>query len=276
MDLWFSEKHTPHLALTYQVRETLYKTRTDYQDLAVLDTYQFGRTLVLDDIVQTTVKDEFIYHEMLVHPAMTTHPSPQKALVIGGGDGGSVREILKHPALQKVVLAELDPQVIEASRRFLPELSSGLDHPKLDITIGDGKEFLKKTRGEFDVIFVDSPDPIGAAEGLFSPDFYALVHRALKPDGIFAAQTESPFIHGPFLRGVLQAVKGLFPQTHLYLAHIPTYQHGMWSFTLGSKVHDPREEGVTQPPPGLRYYNGEVRRGAFCLPAFVRELVEGE
>lgn len=274
MELWFSEKHTPHLALTYRVRETLYRARTDYQDLAVLDTYQFGKTLVLDGVVQTTVKDEFIYHEMLVHPAMTTHPAPEKILVIGGGDGGSVREILKYPTVGKVVLAELDPQVIEASRRFLPELSSGLDHPKLDIALGDGKEFLKGAVGEFDVILVDSPDPIGAAEGLFSADFYALVHTALKPEGVFAAQTESPFIHGRLISKIFKAVKGLFAETHLYLAHIPTYQHGMWSFTMGSKVHSPQEGRTGKAPGGLRYYNAEVHRGAFCLPTFVRELTQ--
>lgn len=273
MELWFTEKHTPSLALTYHVKETLYRTRTEYQDLAVLDTYQFGRALVLDGILQTTVRDEFIYHEMLNHPAMTTHPAPKQVLVIGGGDGGSVREIVKYPVLERVVLAEIDPQVIEASRRYLPELSSALDHPKLEIIIGDGIELLQKEQGVFDVIIVDSPDPIGPAAGLFSADFYALVHSALKPDGIFAAQTESPFIHGDMIRNIHETVKGLFDQSYLYLAHIPTYQHGMWSFTMGTKRYDPLGTDVADAPGGLRYYNRQIHKGAFILPQFVADLV---
>jgi spermidine synthase len=275
MELWFSEKHTPHLALAYQVKETLYRAHTGYQELAVLDTCQFGRALILDGIVQTTIKDEFIYHEMLIHPAMTTHPSPRNVLVIGGGDGGSVREIVKYPCLEKVVLAELDPEVIRVSREFLPELSSALDHPKLEIVIGDGLEYLKKAAGVFDVIVVDSPDPIGAAASLFSTGFYALVHRALQSGGVFAAQTESPWSHGALISGIHQTIKGMFASTHLYLAYIPTYQHGMWSFTLGSKKHHPLEAGFREPPEGLRYYNREVHRAAFALPAFVEELLKG-
>jgi spermidine synthase len=273
MELWFTEKHTPYLALTYQVKETLYRTRTDYQDLAVLDTYQFGRALILDGILQTTVMDEFIYHEMLIHPAMTTHPAPKQVLVIGGGDGGSVREIVKYPALERVVLAEIDRQVIETSRRFLPQLSSALDHPKLEIIITDGIELLKEKPGAFDVIVVDSPDPIGPAKGLFSADFYALVHKALKPDGIFVAQTESPFIHGDMIRNIHKAVKILFNQAYLYLAHIPTYQHGMWSFTMGTKNYNPLRQDIGDAPDGLRYYNRQIHKGAFMLPQFVLDLV---
>lgn len=273
MELWFTEKHTPSLALTYQVKETLYRTRTDYQDLAVLDTYQFGRALVLDGILQTTVMDEFIYHEMLIHPAMTTHPAPKQVLVIGGGDGGSVREIVKYPGLERVVLAEIDRQVIEASRRYMPELSSALDHPKLEINITDGMELLKKEQGVFDVIVVDSPDPIGPAAGLFSADCYALIHTALKPDGIFVAQTESPFIHGDMIRCIHKAVKALFTRSYLYLAHIPTYQHGMWSFTMGTKGYNPLRHDFSDAPAGLRYYNRQIHKGAFILPQFVLDLV---
>ena len=276
MELWFTEKHTAHLALTYQVKETLFQTRTAYQDLAILDTYPFGRMLVLDGVVQTTVQDEFIYHEMIVHPAMTTHPAPRRVLVIGGGDGGTVREVVKYPQVEQVTLVELDKEVISASRTYLPEISSALDHSKLEIIIADGIEFMRGKESVYDIILIDSPDPIGPATNLFSEDFYANVHKALSPRGIVVAQTESPFIHGDLIRRIQGTFRSLYKGTHLYLAHIPTYQHGMWSFSMGTKHYDPLRADCGPAPAGTRYYTRKLHRGAFCLPHFVSQLLVEE
>jgi len=273
LEIWFSEKHTDNLALHYRIKETLFRKKTPYQELAILDTCEFGRTLVLDGVVQTTVRDEFIYHEMLVHPAMALHPSPQRILVVGGGDGGTIREIVKYPGLEKVTLAELDEEVIAASRHFLPELSCAFDHPKVEISIGDGVEYIKDKENTFDIIFIDSPDPIGPASGLFSAAFYADIRKALKPEGIMVAQTESPFLHAELIRQVHAVLRKESFSPRLYLAYIPTYQHGMWSFTMALK-----EPGSLKPepgwtPPGTRYYNKDIHRGALSLPSFVAEIV---
>ncbi len=273
MEIWFSEKHTDNLALHYRIKETLFRTKTQFQDLSVLDTYEFGRILVLDGVVQTTVRDEFIYHEMLVHPAMALHPSPRRILVVGGGDGGTIREIVKYPELEKVTLAELDKEVIAASRRFLPELSCAFDHPKVEINIGDGIEFIKSQENTFDIIFIDSPDPIGPAGGLFSATFYADVRKALKPEGIMAAQTESPFLHAGLIRQVHTALRKESLNPRLYLAYIPTYQHGMWSFTMAAKNLGSLKTELGRTPANTRYYNKDIHRGAFCLPGFVAEIV---
>lgn len=276
MDLWYTEKQTPHVGITCMVRKTLYRTRTKYQDLAILDTFQFGRMLVLDGMVQTTIEDEFIYHEMISHVPMVTHPNPQRVLVIGGGDGGVIREIIKYPVLEHVTLVEIDGEVIEASRRYLPEISAGLDHHKVDIKVEDGVNYIARHQEGYDIVIVDSTEPVGPAVNLFTGDFYRKVYRALKKDGLLVAQTESPFFNRDLIRAVYRDISAIFPVTRLYLASIPTYPSGLWSFTLGSKVYDPLKVSVDRPglPVQIRYYSAEVHRAAFTLPPFIAQLVE--
>jgi len=274
MELWYTEKQTPNVGLTCTVKETLFRCKTEYQEMAVLDTFQFGRMLVLDGMVQTTIADEFVYHEMIVHVPMCTHPSPKTVVVVGGGDGGTVREICKYPSVEKVILVEIDAQVVEASRRFLPEMSCCLDDPRVEIRIADGIEYIHSLQSFCDLIIVDSTEPVGPAVGLFDTPFYQAVFRALKDDGILVAQTESPFFNADLIRSVFPRVKTVFPSTYFYLAAIPTYPSGLWSFTMGSKKYDPREPEGTFIPQDTRYYWPGIHRSSFVLPKFVQELVE--
>jgi spermidine synthase len=272
--LWFSEAQTKDLTLSYRVKEVLHQEKTPFQSLAVLDTEQFGRILVLDNIVQTTIKDEFVYHEMITHVALNTHAAPKKVLVVGGGDGGSVREIIKHQSVEKAVHCEIDGAVVEASRRFLPEISCALDNPRVEIIIDDGIKHVRENKNTYDIIIVDSTDPIGPAVGLFSVEFYKDIFAALKDDGIFVAQTESPFYNRDLIPGLYQDVAGIFPVTRLFLAVVPTYPGSLWSFTMGSKKYDPLAVDISQiPQMDTKYYSPAIHQACFVLPPFVKELL---
>lgn len=272
MSLWFTEYQTDNLSIGMRIKETLHSEQTEFQALDVVETEQYGRMLVLDGCVMTTDKDEFVYHEMLTHVPLHTHPNPKSVLVIGGGDGGAIREIIKHPSVERAVLAEIDGRVIEMSKKYFPYIASGLSDPRVDVQVTDGIEYVKNHPNEFDVILVDSTDPIGPAVGLFAVEFYQSVFKALKEDGLFVAQTESPFAHRDLIAKVHQDVRSVFPSAHLYLAHIPTYPTGMWSFTMGSKRHNPldvKESRISD----TKYYTARVHQGAFALPRFVEEII---
>ncbi len=273
--LWVKEQQTDNLALSCRVSKILHREKTPFQDMAVVDTLQYGRMLVLDNIIQTTVGDEFVYHEMITHVALNTHPSPKRVLVIGGGDGGAVREIVKHTSIEKVVHCEIDGAVIEVAKKYLPEISCALDNPKVEIIIDDGIKHVRENKQTYDVIVVDSPDPIGPAEGLFSAGFYEDLAAALKDDGIFVAQTESPFINRDLIPRLYRDIAGIFPITRLFLANVPTYPGGLWSFTMGSKKYDPL--GVDRkkiPELKTRYYSPAIHQACFVLPPFVQELLK--
>lgn len=275
MNLWFTEHHTPNVHISYRILRTLHQEQTAFQNLAVVESAELGRMLILDDIVQTTVRDEFIYHEMITHVGLFTHPHPQRVLVIGGGDGGSVRETLKHPTVEQVDLVEIDPRVIEAAKKYLPEISCQLEHPKVRIINQDGTRFVKEHQGEYDMIIIDSPDPIGPASALFGGQFYQDVYQSLKEDGLFVAQTESPFYNQEVVRRVFRDAKGVFPVVRLFLAGIPTYQSGIWCFTLGSKLYDPLKVDKDQIPPlEAKYYTPEIHSAAFALPAYIQKLLD--
>jgi spermidine synthase len=274
MELWFTEKQTPSLGITVKVTQTLHREKTPFQDLAVLDTEQFGRMLVLDGMVMTTIRDEFVYHEMITHVPLFTHPQPKRVLVVGGGDGGSIREVLKHPSVEKAVLAEIDGRVIEASRRFLPEIAGALDDPRVDIQVVDGIQHVREHKNTYDVVIVDSTDPIGPAVGLFTREFYQSIYEALTEEGVMVAQTESPFFNADLIRRVFKDIGAVYPVTRLYTAAIPTYPSGLWCFTLGSKKHDPlKVDAATRPPIETRYYTPRIHHAAFQLPRFAEELL---
>jgi len=274
LDLWFTEQQTKNMKISLRVKQILHREMTPFQSLAVLDTEQFGPMLTLDNIIQTTVRDEFVYHEMITHVPLNTHAAPKKVLVIGGGDGGAVREIIKHQSIEKAVHCEIDGAVIEASRRFLPEISCALDDPRVEIVVADGIKHVQENKDTYDVIMVDSPDPIGPAVGLFSAEFYKDIFASLKEDGIFVAQTESPFFNRELIPDLVQSIGGIFPVTRLYLAVVPTYPGGLWSFTMGSKKYDPLQVDIAGIPPlDTRYYSPEIHRTCFVLPPFVKELL---
>lgn len=275
MELWFTEKQTDNLSYSCRIRQTLWREQTAYQDLLVIDTVEFGRMLVLDGCVMTTERDEFVYHEMLTHVPLFTHPEPKRVLVVGGGDGGAIREILKHPSVEEAVLAEIDAGVIEASRRFLPDIAGALDDARARVLVVDGIAHVAAHKNYYDVIMVDSTDPIGPAVGLFSSEFYQSVFAALKDDGLFVAQSESPFLHGELISDLLHKIGDIFPLTRLYLAAIPTYPSGLWSFAAGSKRHDPAKADAAARFAGMqtRYYTPALHNAAFSLPRFVADLL---
>lgn len=275
MELWYTEFQTPGVGITCKTTKTYHTEKTEYQEMALIETEQFGRMLVLDGTVQTTIADEFVYHEMITHVPLFTHKNPKNVLVIGGGDGGAIREIIKHPSVEKAVLVEIDGRVIEISKKYLPEISCALSDSKVEVVVDDGIKYVKEHKNDFDVVMVDSTDPVGPAVGLFAVDFYRSIYECLKEDGIFVAQTESPFFHKDLIRGVYNDVKSVFPIARLYICSIPTYPSGLWSFTMGSKKYDPLETDVAALPSlDTKYYCPEVHKSAFGLPKFVADIIK--
>lgn len=275
MDLWFTEMQTPLMAISCKTKKTLHADKSDFQDIGIIETEQFGRMLTLDSVIQTTVEDEFVYHEMITHIPLFTHANPKKALVIGGGDGGAIREIFKHPSIEKAVLVEIDGKVVEACKEYLPEISCGLSDKRAEVIIDDGIKYIKEHKNEFDMIAVDSTDPIGPAVGLFAVDFYKAISEALKEDGIFVAQTESPFFNKDLIKRVFKDIGSIFPITRMYTGFVPTYPGGLWSFTMGSKKYDPLlvdEKKI--PEMNTKYFTPEIFKAAFVLPKFAKDLLK--
>ncbi|CCQ95024.1 spermidine synthase; polyamine metabolism [[Clostridium] ultunense Esp] len=275
MELWFTEKQTEHFGITARVRKTHHTEETPYQKLDMLETAEFGNMLVLDGMVMTTEKDEFVYHEMVTHPALFTHPHPRKVLVVGGGDGGAIREVLKHPTVEKAVLVEIDGKVIETSKKYLPTISGKLEDPRVEVIVDDGFMHIVKAKNEYDVILVDSTEPVGPAVKLFERGFYQGIYDALTDEGIFVAQTDNPWFKGDLIRKVFQDVKEIFPITRLYTANVPTYPSGLWTFTMGSKKHDPlgvKKESIREI--ATKYYTPALHHACFVLPRFVEELLK--
>jgi len=276
MELWYTEKQTPSLGITCKITKTWHTEKSEFQQIDLIETEQLGTMLVLDGMVMTTDQDEFVYHEMIAHVALNTHPHPARVLVIGGGDGGAIREVVKHANVQKATLVEIDGRVIELSKQYLPEIASALTgNPKVEVLVDDGIAHIKRHRNTYDIILVDSTEPIGPAEGLFALDFYRDVYAALKDDGIMVAQTESPFYNADLISRVYKDIARVFPLTKLYLASVPTYPSGLWSFTMGSKCFDPEQVDVSRiPDVGTKYYNSNIHKAAFQLPNFVKELLK--
>ncbi len=231
--------------------------------------------LVLDDMVMTTEKDEFVYHEMLAHPALATHPNPRRVLVVGGGDGGVIREVLKHPDVEKAVLVDIDGKVIEYSKRFLPGIAGALDDPRVEVLVNDGYMHIHDHKNEYDVIMVDSTEPVGPAVQLFTRGFYQGIYEALREDGIFVAQTDNPWFKAELIKSVNRDVREVFPIVRVYTANIPTYPSGLWTFTMGSKKYDPLEvEESAIPEMDTKYYSSRLHRACFVLPKFVEDLLK--
>lgn len=279
MRKFVSEHQSPYLDLTTEVSDILYRGHSQFQDIIVADSKEFGRMLVLDGVFQTSIKDEFMYHESIVHIPLFLHPNPKKVLIIGGGDGGAAREAVRHPEVESVTMVDIDGQVIELSKKYFPEISKAIleKDPKLTVKVGDGIAFMREAENYYDVIIVDCSDPVGPGEGLFSYDFYKDTFKALKEDGLFVQQTESPFMHRKLVKDIFDCVSDIFPITRLYTAFIPLYPSGMHCFTMGSKKYDPLawEPNRKRIFP-TKYYNEGIQKSAFVLPNFVKDLLYGE
>ena len=270
---WYTEKQTENFGITMKINKTLHTEQTDFQYLEMAETAEWGNMLFLDGMVMTSEKDEFVYHEMVAHVPLFTHPNPKNVLVVGGGDGGVIREILKHPSVQKATLVDIDGKVIEYSKKFLPSIASGLEDARVEVIVGDGFMHIAESENEYDVIMVDSTEPVGPAVNLFSKGFYAGISKALKEDGIFVAQSDNPWFTPDLIKQVQSDVREIFPITKLYLANIPTYPSGLWSFTIGSKKYNPLEVPAERfHDIETKYYTPELHNAAFVLPKFVKDL----
>ncbi|MCZ8538114.1 spermidine synthase [Paenisporosarcina quisquiliarum] len=270
---WFTEKQTENFGITMKVNRTLHTEQTDFQLLEMAETAEWGNMLFLDGMVMTSEKDEFVYHEMVAHVPLFTHPNPENVLVVGGGDGGVIREIMKHPQVKKATLVDIDGKVIEYSKKYLPTIASELENPRVDVQVGDGFMHIAEAENQYDVIMVDSTEPVGPAVNLFTKGFYAGISKALKEDGIFVAQSDNPWFTPDLIKQVQKDVKEIFPITRLYTANIPTYPSGLWCFTLGSKKHDPLTvEDARFHEIDTKYYTKELHKAAFVLPKFVKDL----
>lgn len=279
MNFWFSENHTPNVKISIRVDRQLYSGKSEFQRIDVFDSPEFGRFLTLDGYMMLTEKDEFIYHEMITHVPMAVHPLVKKVLVIGAGDGGVIRELTRYPEIEHIDMVEIDPLVVEVCRKYLPKTACRLNDPRLSIHYEDGLKYVRFKENEYDLIIVDSTDPFGPGEGLFTREFYGNCYKALKEDGIMVNQHESPF-YAEDAEACKRAHKRIvesFPISRVYQAHIPTYPSGHWLFGFASKKYHP----VTDFNPtawtllGLstRYYNAKLHRSAFSLPTYVEELL---
>ena len=280
MELWYSERHTANVKLSIKVDRQLFSGKSDFQRIDVLESPEFGRFLTIDGYIMLTEKDEFIYHEMIVHPAMAVYPSAKRVLVIGAGDGGVVRELLHYPSVEHIDLVDIDEMVIEVCKKYLPQTACCLDNERVKIHIQDGLKYIRRCKDEYDVIIVDSTDPFGPGEGLFTKEFYGNCFKALRDDGIMVNQHESPFYPNDSI-AMQRAHKRIvesFPISRVYQAHIPTYPSGHWLFGFASKQYHPIFDFDSKRWRDLniktRYYNTQLHVGSFALPNYVEELLE--
>ncbi len=282
MAFQYNEYYNGTTGLTVGVNRVLFSEKSPYQMVEVYDTDTWGNLMTIDGMVMLSEKDEFVYHEMMIHVGLFAHPDPKRVLIIGGGDGGSAREVLRHPGVKHVDMVEIDEVVVRASKQFLPDVGD-FDNPKLNVLYEDGIAFVKNVTEPYDVIVIDGSDPVGPAEGLFKKDFYDACYNALTDNGILTAQTESPWVpsYHESISGLFSILDEVFAVSKMYLAYIPLYPTGMWSMAYASKGIDPlSEEVLTRVEQGLptlnvkmQYYNKEVHRGAFAIPNFVKELL---
>ena len=280
MELWFSENHTPDVQLSLRVDRQLYSRKSDYQKIDVLETPEFGKVLVLDGNIMLTERDEFIYDEMITHVPMAVHPCITKVLVIGVGDGGVVRELTRYDQIERIDLVEMDEMVAEACRQYLPENACRLDDDRVHIYYENALKFIRRCENKYDLIIVDSNDPFGPSEGLFTREFYGNCYKALKADGIMVNQQGSPFYaeDAMAMQRSHKRIVNTFPISRVYQAHIPTYAAGYWLFGFASKKYHPIEdlnpERWNSQHLRTRYYTTRLHVGAFYLPAFLEEMLE--
>lgn len=277
MDLKYTELNELGFGVTMETKNVLYSAKSEYQTIDILDTKGLGKVLLLDGLVMTTERDEFFYHEMISHIPMISHPNPENVLVIGGGDGGTVREVLKHDTVKKVVLCEIDGLVIDSCKKYLPSIAGMLDDERVDIQVRDGIDYISHQKNEFDIILIDSTDPMGPGEGLFTEEFYSNVNAALKEGGIMSAQSESPFVNQRQMKMMYPLLRKAFPKVNTFVGPIPTYPGGYWSWAFCSNTVEPLsyidEERAQKIAKHAKLYNLDIHHAAFALPNFVKNLV---
>lgn len=279
MELWYTEQHTENVRFSIKVERELYSEQTEFQRIDILESKEFGRFFTLDGLMMVTEKDEFIYHDMIVHVPMATNPNIKNVLVIGAGDGGTIRELAKYDHIENIDMVEIDKRVVEVCKEYLPQTACRFDDKRVNLFFEDGLKFVRNKENEYDLIIVDSTDPFGPGEGLFTKEFYGNCYKALKEDGILVNQHESPYYesYAKAMQDAHEKIYGLFKVHRVYQAHIPTYPSGHWLFGFASKKYDPindlnadawNELGIE-----TKYYNTDLHVGCFALPNYVKELL---
>jgi spermidine synthase len=283
-NIWFTERNE-NIALSLKHSgERLYNYKSEFQKIEIYQTEAFGRILVLDGNIVCAEEDEYVYHEMIAHVPAFAHPNPKKILVIGGGDGGTVRELIRHENIEHIDLVEIDQYVIKAAREFLPDLAFSLNNKNVDIKVEDGIDYVKNCNSEeYDIVIVDSDDPVGPGEGLFTESFYREIYRVLKTGGIMITQSESPRFNRQIFIDVFQCYKKIFGEDNVYcyLMFLPSFPSGMWSFSFSSKgninpFQNLQKDKIREFCTGnnLKYYSFDVHNSSFVLPKFVHDMLE--
>ncbi len=276
---WFTEAWTPHIKFSVKIKEHLYSETTPFQQLEIYDSFELGRFFTLDGIMMANEKDEFIYHEMMIHTPMSVNPQIEHVLVIGGGDGGSVRELVRYPSIKSIDMVEIDERVVRACQTYFEITTTGLHDPRVTLMFEDGLAYVKNTKKTYDLIVVDSTDPVGPGEGLFSMAFYENCYRILSKDGILINQHESPYFEkeSTEMKRAHKKIKSIFPIVEVYQAFIPTYPSGHWLFGFASKVYHPILDMKTPLIQSIgyqtKYYNKELHVGSFALPNYVKNAL---
>lgn len=277
-DNWFTEMDSHKgSAFSLHVEAKLYEEQTPFQHIAIYRTIEFGNLMVLDDIIMLTARDNFIYHEMIAHPVLFTHPKPRQVVIIGGGDCGTLREVLKHPDIEQVMQIEIDERVTRLSEQYFPELCDSNDDPRVKFCFEDGIKWIANaTENSIDVIIVDSTDPLGPGEGLFTVDFYRNCRQALKPEGLLVHQSESPLLHLPLLQSMHQAMREAgFENTRSIQFPLCVYPSGWWTATLAGRADltQFREDDARNQSFKTLYYNADIQKAGFVLPNFLAEAL---
>lgn len=279
MDLWYTEEHSKDVRFSIKVNKQIYTKESKFQRIDILESKEFGRVLTLDGLIMVTEKDEFIYHEMITHVPMAVNPNIKKVLVIGGGDGGCVRELTRYKSIEEIHMVEIDEEVVKACKEYIPKTSCSLSDNRVKIFYQDGLKFVRTKENEYDLIIVDSTDPFGPGEGLFTKEFYGNCYKALTEDGILVNQHESDYYsdYAKSMKRAHKRIQEIFPICEIYQAHIPTYPSGHWLFGFASKkfnpVEDLNEEKWNNLNLKTRYYNTRLHKGAFALPNYVNEMM---
>ncbi|MGG7058920.1 polyamine aminopropyltransferase [Clostridium nigeriense] len=282
MELWYTENQTKNVNFSMKVKNHLYSAQSDFQKIDIIDTYEFGKVLVIDNWTMLTEKDEFIYHEMITHVALATNPTIKNILVIGAGDGGTVRELTRYNSIVNIDMVEIDELVVKASIEHLPFTSNKLSDPRVNLYFEDGIKFVKGKENLYDLIIVDSTDPIGPGEGLFTTEFYTDCYNALTEKGILINQCESPYYsHNAYeMKRSYNKLNNLFDICKTYQYHMPTYPSGHMIFCFASKILDPIKDLDAEKWNDLgletKYYNTELHKGAFYLPNYVINMLNKE
>lgn len=276
-DLWYSEYHTPSVRFSIKLRQQLHHEVSEFQTISIFDSEEFGRFLSLDGVIMLTEKDEFVYHEMITHLPMAVNPDIKRVLVIGGGDGGAARELAKYKSIERIDVVEIDERVVRVCQDYLKQTACGFDDPRVKLHFTDGLRYIRSVENLYDLVIVDSTDPSGPGEVLFTKEFYGNCYQALREDGIMVNQHESAFYteDKKAMQAAHKRIASVFPVAEVYQAHIPTYPSGHWLFGFASKAKQPYQtldrDRWSQLAIDCKYYNPQLHEGAFYLPNYIRE-----